>query len=485
MPDRRESYTYRGPETYHSHVGQIMACLGYSGGHEPRTVGAQVVIEESGGNCRLCCRFLQAGAVAERQALLTARRERQEMKDYLLQWHRDIYHLPPSPWGSLIGVRPTKLVHHILDSGVSPQAAVGRLQETYGVAEKTASELVKMALLQRPYVTNRQRRAAVYVSIPYCSSHCLYCSFPSRLIGGEEPSHLAGFLARLEADGAAAAALCREFALTVDAVYVGGGTPTCLPLPLLERLLRILQPLVTAATEWTVEAGRPDTATAEKLQLLKRYGVNRISVNPQTMQQPLLDLLGRRHRIEDIYTMMALCKKLAFPVINMDFIAGLPRQTPENMQENMEIVCQLGPENVTIHTLALKKGAPLFHHDLRRAIGTAEAVTAMVDYCREKLQRAGYVPYYLYRQKYMAAGLANIGYALPGAIGRYNIEMMEERQTVIGIGPGSASKFISPTSNRMEKLYMPKDITRYGQILAAQLEERRRLCTVVYGGEDR
>ena len=221
-----------------------------------------------------------------------------------------------------------------------------------------------------------------------------------------------------------------------------------------------------AAREWTVEAGRPDTATPDMLAMLRQAGVDRISVNPQTLQQHLLDALGRRHRVEDIYTMYEDCRKLGFSVINMDFIAGLPGQTVADMQENMEIVCKLHPENVTIHTLALKKRAPLFHHELRAAIPPAEETGHMVRLCQSILTAGGYVPYYMYRQKYMAASFANIGYALPGSVSAYNIEMMEERQSVLAAGPGGATKFLCRDGHTLEKVYMPKDVDAYVQALA-------------------
>ena len=178
------------------------------------------------------------------------------------------------------------------------------------------------------------------------------------------------------------------------------------------------------------------------------------------------------------------CRKLGFSVINMDFIAGLPGQTVADMQENMEIVCKLHPENVTIHTLALKKRAPLFHHELRASIPPAEETGRMVRLCQSILTGSGYVPYYMYRQKYMAASFANIGYALPGSISAYNIEMMEERQSVLAAGPGGATKFLCRDGHTLEKVYMPKDVDAYVQALAEKMAQRRRLCAIIYGKED-
>lgn len=480
-----QTYTYDGPERFHSLVGQVMASLGYVGGREIRDVGAAVVVRDDGGHLYVGCTFQDGGAPWSSEARLVGTdRERASLKDCLIHWHNRFCGHGPSPWGTLIGVRPTKLVHHLFDQGFTADQAEQALQTSYCVAPAVARDLVAMARLQRPYVTDRGRKVALYVGIPYCPSHCLYCSFPSRLIGREGEAELTAFRDAVLADLDDLADLCRTYDLEVTSLYVGGGTPTCLPLPVLEVMMTRLARNFPAAREWTVEAGRPDTATPDMLAMLRQAGVDRISVNPQTLQQHLLDALGRRHRVEDIYTMYEDCRKLGFSVINMDFIAGLPGQTVADMQENMEIVCKLHPENVTIHTLALKKRAPLFHHELRAAIPPAEETGHMVRLCQSILTAGGYVPYYMYRQKYMAASFANIGYALPGSVSAYNIEMMEERQSVLAAGPGGATKFLCRDGHTLEKVYMPKDVDAYVQALAERIAQRRRLCAIIYGKED-
>lgn len=183
--------------------------------------------------------------------------------------------------------------------------------------------------------------------------------------------------------------------------------------------------------------------------------------------------------------MFSRCRSMGFSVINMDFIAGLPEQTLADMQENMEIVCQLHPENVTIHTLALKKRAPLFHHPLRQHIPPAAEVSRMIHYCEKILQQHGYIPYYMYRQKYMAGSFANVGYAQSGTISQYNIQMMEERQTILSAGPGSTTKFLSHDGHSLKKIYMPKDPEAYVQALSERMRQRRHLCAMIYGGDDR
>lgn len=472
-----QTYTYDGPERFHSLVGQVMASLGYVGGREVRDVGAAVTVREEGGHLHVRCTFQDGGAPWSSEARLVGTdRERASLKDCLIHWHNRFCGHGPSPWGTLIGVRPTKLVHHLFDQGFTADQAEKALQTSYCVAPAVARDLVAMARLQRPYVTDRGRKVALYVGIPYCPSHCLYCSFPSRLIGREGEAELTAFRDAVLADLDDLADLCRTYDLEVTSLYVGGGTPTCLPLPVLEAMMTRLTRNFPAAREWTVEAGRPDTATPDMLAMLRQAGVDRISVNPQTLQQHLLDALGRRHRVEDIYTMYENCRKLGFSVINMDFIAGLPGQTVADMQENMEIVCKLHPENVTIHTLALKRGSPLYDLNMQDDIPEEHLVADMIQYGKERLEAAGYVPYYLYRQQYMRGQLENIGYTLPGKACEYNIQIMEERQTIMSMGPGGSSKWIKAPAFRQKKQHMPKDVDVYTDTLKALLAKRHALC---------
>lgn len=290
-----QTYTYDGPEGLHALIGQVMAALGYVGGREIRDVGAAVTVRDDCGHLYLSCTFQDGGDPWFSEAhLLEGVRERDALKDCLLHWHSRFSGHGPGPWGTLIGVRPTKLVHHLFDQGFTDDQAEKALQTSYHVAPGTARDLVAMARLQRPYVTCRGRKLALYVGIPYCPSHCLYCSFPSRLIGREGEAALTAFRDAVLADLDDLADLCRTYDLEVTSLYVGGGTPTCLPLPVLEAMMTRLARNFPEAREWTVEAGRPDTATPDMLAMLRQAGVDRISVNPQTLQQHLLDALDRK-----------------------------------------------------------------------------------------------------------------------------------------------------------------------------------------------
>ena len=294
---------------------------------------------------------------------------------------------------------------------------------------------------------------------------------------------LDAFTNALIRDIAEAGRLAADMDLIPDTLYIGGGTPTCLPLSYLERILEAVQLHLPNVTEYTVEAGRPDTADRAVLEALKAGGVQRISVNPQTMQQRLLDKIGRRHTVEEIYRMYEDAKQLGLEV-NMDFIAGLPGQTRRDMAENMEIVCQLAPENVTIHTLSLKTGAPLYHHPMKAELPPPEDVEGMLREARDMLKEKGYLPYYGYRQTYMTGNFENIGYARPPHWCRYNIQMMEERQTVVGIGPGSSTKIVRP-DKKLEKVYMPKSIAAYIADWEKNSRKRRQRMETIYRGGER
>ena len=479
MTKKAAAYVYTGPDDWHGLVGQVLASLGYVYDSDGKEAAVRLTSRRK--SLVLDGYFTDPNGQACNFGpyVVTTKKE---VKNYLLEACLTLTKRPPSPWGKLTGVRPIKLVHTLLDEGLSPEGVRHRLCKDFDVADRMADLLVQVAVTQRPYVVQHETRdAALYVGIPYCASHCLYCSFPSRLVGNERAERLLDFTNKLIEDIQDVQRLCSDTGIRIDSIYVGGGTPTSLSVEAVERIMSALRPLSEACREWTVEAGRPDTMTEEKARILRACGVDRISINPQTMQQHLLDALGRRHTVKDIYRMFDYCRNAGFSVINMDFIAGLPGQTVEDMRQNLEAVCQLAPENVTIHTLALKKGAPLFRHTLREEIPPVQVVEEMVTSAEEALCRQEYVPYYLYRQQYMAAEFANIGYAKDGAVSRYNIEMMEERQTVLGVGPGSATKFIVPHI-KMEKMYMPKDIGQYTEALTERMKRRRLLCTSVYEG---
>ena len=360
------------------------------------------------------------------------------------------------PWGALTGVRPVKLPTRCMLAGGTPEQAQAELEGEYRVSPLRAKLAVDCA--QASLAVDREVRedqVSLYIGIPFCPTRCAYCSFVSADVGRTlklvEP-YLETVLEEVEYTGR----VLRESGLSIHSLYVGGGTPTTLSAGQLERLFssaRAHLPLETCV-EYTVEAGRPDTITREKLEVLRRQGVERISINPQTLEDEVLAAIGRKHSAQDILDAYALAREVGFDSINMDLIAGLPRDSFEGFRRSLEGVLALRPENVTVHTLALKKGSRLMEEG--GALPSGEETARMLDFSRDTLREAGFLPYYLYRQKYMSGSLENVGWCLPGKESVYNIIMMEELQTVVSIGGGGVTKLVDRKNGRIVRLPNPK-----------------------------
>lgn len=360
------------------------------------------------------------------------------------------------PWGALTGVRPVKLPTRCMLAGGTPEQAQAELEEEYRVSSLRAQLAVDCA--QASLAVDREVRedqVSLYIGIPFCPTRCAYCSFVSADVGRTlklvEP-YLEAVLEEVEYTGR----VLRESGLSIHSLYVGGGTPTTLSAGQLERLFssaRAHLPLETCV-EYTVEAGRPDTITREKLEVLRDQGVERISINPQTLEDEVLAAIGRKHSAQDILDAYALAREVGFDSVNMDLIAGLPRDSFEGFRRSLEGVLALRPENVTVHTLALKKGSRLMEEG--GALPSGEETARMLDFSRDTLREAGFLPYYLYRQKYMSGSLENVGWCLPGKESVYNIIMMEELQTVVSIGGGGVTKLVDRKNGRIVRLPNPK-----------------------------
>ena len=346
------------------------------------------------------------------------------------------------PWGALTGVRPVKI----------PARASLAAQNTL-----------------------RRDEVSLYVGIPFCPTRCAYCSFVSADVG-RALRLIDPFLAALHREISAAGAMLERAGLRVRTVSFGGGTPTTLSAPQLDALLGHLAEHVdlSRCTEYTVEAGRPDTITAEKLSVLARRGVGRISVNPQSMDDRVLAAMGRAHRCQDIRRAYALAREHGIPCVNMDLIAGLPADTPEGFRASLEQVLALGPENVTVHTLALKKGSRLMEEG--GALPSGADVGSMLDYAWSALRAARQTPYYLYRQKYMSGSFENVGWAKPGFESLYNICMMEELHTIVSLGGGGVTKLVDPHTGRIERIANAKYPQEYLRGLDQMIREKSRVA---------
>ena len=353
------------------------------------------------------------------------------------------------PYGCLTGVRPTAVYYRSIGSYSNIKA---HLINDYFVDEKRASLIEKVVETQNGYVKKDPRRADIYVNIPVCPSRCSYCSF----ISAEYPRVKKLIPQYVEAVVAELKKIKRTMVVNgyyPGAVYIGGGTPTSLDAESLDRITAELN----FGVEYTVEGGRPDTMTKEKLKILKNNGVTRVSVNPQTFHDETLLKIGRRHTVSDFYDAYSIAKSYGFQ-INIDLIAGLPGEIPADFEWSLVRAYELRPENLTVHSLSLKRGSALKDNYNRVMDGT---VKKMCDFAIDTLLSVGYLPYYMYRQKNIADGLENVGYTLPGYVNRYNVDYMEETTTVLSAGAGAVTKYVFPEEGRIERTANAKGIEEY------------------------
>ena len=388
---------------------------------------------------------------------------------------RDITGITPS-WGALTGIRPGKLASRMLEEGMTERQVDRVLRDTYFVSPERRRLCIETAEASRRAKADlRPEDISLYVGIPFCPTRCAYCSFVSADVG-RALKLIDPFLDALCRELAATGAMLADAGLRVRTVYFGGGTPTTLSAPQLDRLMGELADHIdlSGCTEYTVEAGRPDTITAEKLAVLARRGCSRVSVNPQTMQDAVLERMGRANRADHILRAYALARESGIGCINMDLIAGLPGDSAEGFRASLEQVLDLGPENVTVHTLALKKGSRLMEEG--GGLPSGAAVADMLDFAWAALRGAGQRPYYLYRQKYMSGSFENVGWCRPGAESLYNICMMEELHTIVSLGGGGVTKLVDRATGYIERLANAKYPQEYIQKIDAICADKGRVA---------
>lgn len=367
------------------------------------------------------------------------------------------------PWGALTGIRPTKLAYAEREAGRD----FFPLFKKFCVSRENAELVADVLSSQEGIYAKEEGAGDLYIGIPFCPSKCNYCSFITADIS-RTGKYIGDYLDALEKEMEAVRGLRR-----LKSVYIGGGTPLVLGERELERVLCAAAPHLTAGTEYTVEAGRPDVFTEQKLSLLKEYGVTRICVNPQTFSDATLERIGRRHTSADIYRAFKMAEKFNFDV-NCDLIAGLTGESLSEFKDSVDRAVALSPENITVHSLCLKKGAKLKEEESLLFVADIEK---MIAYSREKLYAAGYRPYYLYRQKYMAGNSENTGWTKPGKACVYNIDVMEEIADNIACGANAVSKRVFFEEGRIERIASPKDIPTYINKIAAIAEEKRKFFT--------
>ena len=402
--------------------------------------------------------------------------DRDEIKREMYGLLSNITDIRP-PWGTLTGVRPLKPA--IEAAGKSSIRGMEKeMSERYLISPEKASLLSDIVSYQLENVEGVPwERASVYAGIPFCPTRCAYCSFASNVA---PPEDRAVYLADLIRETEYAGRLAEEHGTGIESVYIGGGTPTTLSAGQLTELITAVSEsfdIDPETMEFTVEAGRPDTITADKLSAMRSLGISRISINPQTMKDGTLRLIGRDHSAEDIREAYRMASGAGFDVINADLIAGLPGEDEKDFGRSLREIIGLGANNITIHTLSVKRGSRLKESDPDYYRKNTETVSHMLDISRRVLSEAGFRPYYIYRQKHQIAALENTGWCRPGKHSIYNIRIMEDKQTVIGLGAGAVGKVYHPGEDRIERIANVSDYKiysgRFNEMLARKDEYYR------------
>ena len=400
------------------------------------------------------------------------------------------------PYGIMHGVRPTKIIHRWLRNGfaktnygiIDRDKIASRLRADYLVSYEKSLLLTEVALRQIPILNSTDEKSvSVYIGIPFCVTRCLYCSFPSNILPSDEK--IAEFMKILTIDINAVAESIKRYGLKVQNIYIGGGTPTSLPINFFNELLeKVTNEFYDGAQEFTVECGRADTIDDEKISVMKNFKVNRVCVNPQTMQDKTLEKIGRKHTAAQVVTAFKKLRDASNWLINMDLILGLPSENLNDVIDSLNKILELNPDDVTLHALALKRGSKL-QTQLADEISTLEdfdlpsdeEVRRMAENAEKILRGKGYVPYYLYRQGYISGGIENIGYCKRDAECIYNVQIMDERQIILGIGTAASTKVPDNKNLRLQTSFNAKDLNTYLRDFEKYINNREKVLASVYG----
>ena len=453
-------------EAENSESAAVSVCL-YSDG-EKRRAAADIHLDRGSAS------YSWDAVIPENSDILEVkRREKRAVKIAAFRAMSAIYGFVP-PWGSLTGIRPTRLLRELYTRHGEAEA-IRMMKEDFDVSEEKLTLAKEINSVQRPILESQtEKDVDIYIGIPFCASRCLYCSFASQV--RTKKTDMAAYLNAVKKDISIGSAILQEAGRHIRAMYIGGGTPTVLTAEELDDIITFaLNAYSGFKGEFTVEAGRPDTITKEKLEVLKKHGVTRLSINPQTMNDSTLELIGRSHKSADIIAAFNLAREMGFDNINMDVIAGLPGEHTENMEKTLSALIPLSPENLTVHTLALKRSSRLVTEGEKYPMPTAEEVEEMVRMGSEAAKTLGMRPYYMYRQKYMSGNLENVGYAKPQTECVYNIDMMEDTTAIMSHGAGAMTKCVYDAARRVERVPAPKEISTYIAKVEKLGEEKRGL----------
>lgn len=389
------------------------------------------------------------------------------------------------PWGILTGVRPVKLYHSLRQKGLSPKEIREKLLSQYLIKPYKVDlieEIVSRQFTVLPDLYELDHEVSLYIGIPFCPTKCAYCTFPAYAIRGKNGS-VEGFLSGLQEEIKALGEWIAQKKLRVTTIYFGGGTPTSIEADQMDNLFQVLEqeiPGFHEVRELTVEAGRPDTLTPEKIELMKKWNVDRISINPQSFKEDTLKLIGRHHTVKETLEKYQLAMEMGLTNINMDLIIGLPNEGVKDFANSLQVVEKLRPESLTVHTLSFKRGSHMSQNKEKYRVADREETAQMVQMARDWTKEQGYMPYYLYRQKNILGNQENVGYAIPGRESLYNILIMEEKQTIIGLGCGAVSKIVSPHTGAITRVPNPKEPQAYINTYRMHIQEKIATLDEIY-----
>lgn len=388
-------------------------------------------------------------------------------------------------WGILTGVRPTKLMHRKMQENIPVAEAHKQLQEEYLIKEEKIQlmqQIVERQLAVVPDLYELRNEVSIYIGIPFCPTKCAYCTFPAYAINGRQGS-VDSFLGGLHYEMKEIGKWLKEHHINVTTVYFGGGTPTSITAEEMDMLYEEMYasfPNVNKIREITVEAGRPDTITEEKLEVLKKWKIDRISINPQSYIQETLKAIGRHHTVEETVDKFHLARSMGMKNINMDLIIGLPGEGIDEFTHTLNETEKLMPESLTVHTLSFKRASEMTKNKERYKVADREEISKMMELAEDWTKAHQYHPYYLYRQKNILGNLENVGYSLKGQESIYNIMIMEEQQSIIGLGCGASSKFVDPKTRKITRFANPKDPKTYNENFQSYTEDKIKMLSELF-----
>ena len=390
-------------------------------------------------------------------------------------------------WGILTGVRPTKLYHKFRKEGLSDEQIFKKLKTDFRLSDlkiNLLKEIVARQLHVIPDLDELGREISIYIGVPFCPTMCAYCTFPAYAIqSNRKAGRVEKFIDGLHIELRELGKWLTEKNMRITSIYWGGGTPTSIEAHEMDALYATMFesfPNTESIREITVEAGRPDTITPEKIEVLKKWGIDRISVNPQSYTQETLKAIGRHHTVEETIEKFWLSRNMGMNNINMDLIIGLPNEGIEEFQHSLDESAKMQPESLTVHTLSFKRASEMTRNKDKYKVADRDTVSQMMQMASDWTKENGYVPYYLYRQKNILGNLENVGYCKPGEESIYNIVIMEEVQTILGIGCGASSKFVHPETGKITQFHNPKDPAAYIMTFEEAIKKKIDILNELY-----